>query len=450
MRNFSLPRLALLLIGLFLSGCAHFTINNAIEAPNPTLVAYSSERADDLLIVLSFSGGGARASALAYGALEALSELSVNWQGKQRRLLDEIDMISAVSGGSFTAAYFGLHGDGIFKDFKPRFLYRDIDGDLVKQFFNPLNWARMWSPNFNRSELSIQHYDNVLFDRATFADLRNSGGPDILINATDITLGDSFTFDQLHFDLLCSELNSFPISRAAAASSAVPGILSTVTLFNYAGACDYQAPDWVNTVLKTPASGDERASIARKIHTYQNILERPYIHLLDGGLADNLGLRSVMDRVRFHQQNPNSRTSQLLNKLVKKVLVIVVNASAEPNIQLNLSKNPPSTFDSVDIATTVQVNRYNADTLKVFKSAVEKWRETARMIRCGDQHCDAEPQFYFINAGLMHITDSDERNFLRQQPTSFSLSRDAIDRLISAGKSLVLDAAGTQQFLESF
>ena len=308
----------------------------------------------------------------------------------------------------------------------------------------------MWSPNFNRSELSIQHYDNILFDRATFADLRNSGGPDILINATDITLGDSFTFDQLHFDLLCSELNSFPISRAAAASSAVPGILSTVTLFNYAGACDYQAPDWVNTVLKTPASGDERASIARKIHTYQNILERPYIHLLDGGLADNLGLRSVMDRVRFHQQNPNSRTSQLLNKLVKKVLVIVVNASAEPNIQLNLSKNPPSTFDSVDIATTVQVNRYNADTLKVFKSAVEKWRETARMIRCGDQHCDAEPQFYFINAGLMHITDSDERNFLRQQPTSFSLSRDAIDRLISAGKSLVLDAAGTQQFLESF
>ncbi len=450
MFNLSLPRLFLLLISLFLSGCAHFTINNSIDAPNPALATYGSERADDLLIVMTFSGGGARASALAYGALEALSELSVNWQGKQRYLLDEIDMISAVSGGSFTAAYFGLHGEGIFKDFKPRFLYRDIDTDLVKQFFNPLNWARLWSPNFNRSELSIQHYDKILFGHATFGDLRKNGGPDIVINATDITLGDSFTFDQLHFDLLCSELNSFPISRAVAASSAVPGILSTVTLFNYAGACDYQAPDWVTTVLEEPSSGDERESIARKIHAYQNILERPYIHLLDGGLADNLGLRSVMDRVRFHQGNPDSRTSILLNKLVKKVLVIVVNASAEPNRQLNLSKNPPSTIDSVDIATTVQVNRYNADTLKVFKSAVEKWREATRKIRCGDQHCDAEPQFYFVNAGLMYVKDPDERSFLRHQPTSFSLSKDAIDRLISAGRNLVLDAAGTQEFMQSF
>ena len=47
------------------------------------------------------------------------------------RLLDEVDTISGVSGGSFPAAYFGLYGDRIFEDFEERFLYRNVQGALL-------------------------------------------------------------------------------------------------------------------------------------------------------------------------------------------------------------------------------------------------------------------------------------------------------------------------------
>src|SRR4030095_15524018 len=60
--------------------------------------------------LLACSGGGARAAAFAYGVLEELAVTHVAFDGRVRSLVDEIDQISGVSGGSFTAAYLRLHG----------------------------------------------------------------------------------------------------------------------------------------------------------------------------------------------------------------------------------------------------------------------------------------------------------------------------------------------------
>ena len=63
---------------------------------------------DELFIIVTFSGGGTRAAALSYGVLEYFRETKIKVNGELRRLIDEIDVISSVSGGSFTAAYYGL------------------------------------------------------------------------------------------------------------------------------------------------------------------------------------------------------------------------------------------------------------------------------------------------------------------------------------------------------
>ena len=100
-------------------------------------------RSDELLLVLAFSGGGTRAAAFAYGVLEELAATPVMLGGQSRRLLDEVDLISAVSGGSFTAAYYGLYGDRIFRDFETDFLKRPVERELVLQLLRPRNWVRL-------------------------------------------------------------------------------------------------------------------------------------------------------------------------------------------------------------------------------------------------------------------------------------------------------------------
>ncbi len=88
--------------------------------------------------MLAFSGGGTRAAALAYGILEELRDTTVVIDGQPRRLLDEVDTISSVSGGSFTSAYYGLYGERTFEDFKDEFLTQNIEHKLVRGLLNPL------------------------------------------------------------------------------------------------------------------------------------------------------------------------------------------------------------------------------------------------------------------------------------------------------------------------
>src|SRR3954471_18045352 len=104
--------------GLALSACGsgHYTVNAPLEGPVDPTHGYryanvqAGDNTDSLMIVVNFSGGGMRAAALAYGVLERLAAERIRWNGRETRLLDEVDIITAVSGGAMTAAYYALHG----------------------------------------------------------------------------------------------------------------------------------------------------------------------------------------------------------------------------------------------------------------------------------------------------------------------------------------------------
>ena len=227
-------------------GCTAASLGNAPlahwEPAGPSLEHSAGSRSDQLLLILAFSGGGTRAAAFAYGILEELAATPVVLGGQSRRLLDEVDLISSVSGGSFTAAYYGLYGDRIFRDFETDFLRRPVERELFVQLLRPYNWVRLASPYFNRSRLTAEYYDEHLFRDATFADLERHHGPEILINATDLSTGSRFAFNRFFFDPICSDLSRYHVAQAVTASSAVPVLLTPVTLENRAGTCGYQVP----------------------------------------------------------------------------------------------------------------------------------------------------------------------------------------------------------------
>lgn len=84
--------------------------------------------------------------------------------------------------------------------------------------FNPLRW---FTPQ-GRTCAAARLYDRTIFHGARFADLQRGDRPLVIINSSDFESGDRFAFLQGYFGLLCSDLSSFPIADAVAASSAVP------------------------------------------------------------------------------------------------------------------------------------------------------------------------------------------------------------------------------------
>jgi NTE family protein len=85
--------------------------------------------------------------------------------GGKVRALDEVDVITAVLGGSFTALAYGLCGDKLSEDYEGRFLKRDVRGELIARVLNPLNWGALASTGWGRSEIAADLYDEIFVQR---------------------------------------------------------------------------------------------------------------------------------------------------------------------------------------------------------------------------------------------------------------------------------------------
>jgi NTE family protein len=415
----------------------------------------------DNLIVLAFSGGGTRAAAFSYGVLEVLRRTYIKGPGgKTQRLLDSVDVITGVSGGSFTALAYGLYGDKLFDDYEQRFLKRNIQGDLIARFFKPSNWAALWSGSWGRSEMAAELYDEVLFDGATFRNLDRRDGPLVIATATDISSGSRISFTQTDFDVLCSDLDAVPLSRAAAASSAVPVALSPVTINNYGGTCGYRAPSWVQALMdpSRPARPAGRAiQRFRELGSLQDSENRPYIHLVDGGISDNLGIRSILEAMEeLEAVRAMGRTTRLDN--VRRMVVFVVNSLSVPRTDWDRHERPPNDLAILLKATGVPIDRYSYEAVELLKDIVARWK-TLREVRGTMATLDnTDPrqqrlnvpdiEVYAIDVSFAALTDKAEFDYLNDLPTSFVLTGDQVDRLRAAAGTAVLASPEFKRLLK--
>jgi NTE family protein len=133
---------------VFLVGCATRQVNPPIAQYDPSsgrqFEKVDRHRGDQQdLVILAFSGGGTRAAAFSYGVLEALRRIEiVTTSGRKIRLLDEVDVITGISGGSFTALAYGLYGEKLFDEYEARFLKRNVQGELTARTLAfPAKWS---------------------------------------------------------------------------------------------------------------------------------------------------------------------------------------------------------------------------------------------------------------------------------------------------------------------
>ena len=418
---FGLPAL------LALVGCAHYPANAPKSAESATGYYFHQHQrqnnSPEMLVCLAFSGGGTRAAAFSYGLLEALRDVTFEVDGKPRRLLDEVDVISSVSGGSVTAAAYGVHGDKVFEVFEPAFLKRDVDLALLGRTLNPFHWPQLWSSTYGRSDLAADYYDRVLFKGVRFGDLATNNSPYLVLNSTDIATGIRMSFTQHFFDVLASDLDSYRVSRAVAASSAVPGLLTPITLDNYAGQHSVPPPDWISRKYDAKSGAAGRQAMAMR--TFLNRTNYPYLHCVDGGISDNLGLRIYLDAISHIELTPS-----LLDPRVRKVVFISINAMVHREKGWDRSARTPNSIPVVLAADARMVEHYSTDTLVWFHEAVNKLRRRSDL--------QGKVEFYAIDLNFRQLADPAEAALFLNLPTAFDLNPDVVDKLRAAARTLLL------------
>jgi len=420
------------------------------------------ENSNEALVLLAFSGGGTRAASLSFGVLQELARTQVNVKGHTHRLLDEVDMVSGVSGGSFTALAYALHGDRLFSEYEERFLKRDVQGELLARAMKPANWGRLGSALYGRSELAADYYDEILFGGATYGDLAaRRNAPLALVAGTELSSGARFEFSQDQFDFLCSDLSTVRLARAAATSSAVPVVLSPVTYRNYGGRCATPMPAWVKDVARAdaPARPAGRALIRyREIEKLLDSAKRPYIHVVDGGVSDNLGLRGMIEAFQEIEASP-AYQKQIGFAAVRHIVVIVVNSRSEPSNDWDRAPVFPGFLSQLLQSSSVPIDHFSSDSVELLKDLAQHWanrrqldiaqRQLGGMSKAQAEAAVPAITFDAIDVSFDAIADPTERRYFMDLPTSFVLMPEQVDKLTALGGRLLRDSKGFQTLLRS-
>src|SRR5271155_2314883 len=336
--------------------------------------------AESTLVLVALSGGGKRSAAFAFGVLRGMRDIHVQPDGQDSTLLDEVDQLAGVSGGSFPAAHFGLYGETSFTTFPDEFLYRDLEAYVWGTFLLPWNWDWIFNPLVGTNDRMTQVYDRLMFHGAAFADLYRRGRPQISINATDISFGSPFGFLPQTFDVICSDLSSLPIARAVAASNGFPVLFGPVTLRNYRGP-DCPLPSPMPPQAWGRAQNDLRTrALLENLYRYSDGQQVKWIHLMDGGISDNLALRVLLNDMLLLNTRMDRFATQLLP--ISRILVISVDGQSATNPNWPRQRIVSGLGQIISAVTSTQIGAYNVETLVALESTLDDLVGRLRALRC--------------------------------------------------------------------
>ena len=452
----------IVLCAVALGGCA--TIQNApINLPLPADVSVIDPsrsvptNGDDLLIGLAFSGGGTRAAAFSFGVLAALDQTETGPAGRNSSLLERVDYMSGVSGGAVTAAYFGLRGRDALSDFRERFLLRDAEESL-RTPYTPVSVIRAYEGGVNDTQQFPQWLDQNLFGGATFRELNSAHRPRVLINASDVYNRTPFVFNDTTFKAICSDLNSYPIANAVAASAAIPVVFAPIVLTSYANRCQAKIPEWITTARSNTAVPPLLKELARASARYRDG-SVPYIKLFDGGLVDNYGL-SGFTIARLSAETPYGPLTAEQAVKIRRVLFLVVDAGRGPSGDWAQSLEGPTAIESVTAAADTAIVSSARSSFTAFDQTMTEWRDALVRWRCSlsspdrqsygaTQRPDCRDLKFFVGRINFEQLGAQRAFELNAIPTRFRLSQQDVERLISAGQDALRSNTTFRAFLSS-
>jgi hypothetical protein len=411
---------------------------------------------EDTLVIVTASGGGTRATALTLSVLRALDRIALP---NGATLAQEVDLISSVSGGSVAAGYFALAGRDGFGTLEQDFVRQDGMSALMWNGLNPVGLAGLSTPARERIDLLIDYLNDRLFHDATYQTLlQRKHRPYLVLNAADMVEGIPFPFTQRKMDLLCSDLGGVPLATAVAASAAFPVALSPVTLKDYspcpATAGKVWPPAWVTANIDPPGTPPEeslwyanpqRAMLGRAEYAYAlgndpNVAQKKlYIHLLDGGIADNLGVFEPFRMLTTRETQP-SFLADIDSGRIRKLIFITVNARSFVPSALDQEQATPGMLDMLLASIGAPIDRATSGTAAQLRSLlIDEFSEMSLgdPVKKARFEAFAKDNTALISIDFDAIVDTACRRKYHSIPTSWSLETQQVDALMKIGGALL-------------
>ncbi len=353
-------RLGLVCSGLLLGSCAtrdaKYQLGSEWPATEPVVKLDSYEsvqrrpgQRSDVAVAVAISGGGMRAGNFASGVLKALESVEVRGAaGTRSNLLREVDYFSTVSGGGMAAGSYMTHlldylqkhpedktgagfsfaraeeGNGSKPGWRVS-LARNYQASLVGSFVNPLMLATL-----DRGDILENRLDQHVLGRPDGRSLRmrdvfvprGGGLPRVPYWVTNATVYENGAI--------------FPFTPDIMAQYSVSGYKHQ--LRRHVLDDPYDMP----LAVGLKASASFPAAIPPSTLQSTRDARHPYIHLSDGGLADNLGIITALRLL--HQ-----------DKAPVKILIVIdaYNGRTEP---FSKTTNPPGLVLSVLRTTSISLD----------------------------------------------------------------------------------------------
>ena len=370
-------------LSLAMAGCASGISSKPLNKPliaHPLMpaeaISAQDERPDVLdnnVIMLAFSGGGTRAAAFAYGVLRGLEELVPAGDKESKNGLDYVRLLSGVSGGSVAAAYYGLKGKSGYRDFRQRFLVKDVESAL-RTDVSIANVTRMFEGGVNDDDGLPKWLNENLYNGATFADMMKPGRPLVYINASDFINRTQFHFSPETFATFCSNLADYPVAHAVAASAAVPLIFAPVVIKTYSRSCANGIPEWIaRAEQNAPELSGRLQTLSKAMRNYSTPGKMDYIKLLDGGLTDNIGILGLTLYLTGSEKPYEPFKPREVVRL-DQMAVILVNSGVQAQVVGADKVTGPSGVDLMMAVTDTMMDSSSQGIIDDLRRALDAWK----------------------------------------------------------------------------
>jgi NTE family protein len=144
---------------------------------------------------------------------------------------------------------------------------------------------------------------------------------------------------------------------------------------------------------------------------------------------------------------------------VQRIIVFIVNSLSSPPTNWDETEDPPGTVNILLKSAGTPIDAFSYEAVELLKDTASQWRTMRQIRNSAAMKANKDPaidnllrvpnaEIYAIDVSFPALNDKAEFDYLNQQPTSFVLPPEAVDRLRAAAGTIIMDSPEFKRLLK--